>query len=1154
MKLDDLFTDDSAENISENAYAYTDMGKRIRHFAKSCPNEPALVDHKGALSYAELWAQAEQLAYFLRHQAKMQSPVALLTARNRYHYIAMLGTWLARNVGLALDPQLPKSRLAYALQNSNASVILTDYENAGLAEKLSIACNVPMILVCLEAAFFEDAIELPGALMNQDLWKLTSQGGADASWKSYFNKQPLLPKHLAGMADNVCHKVQHFLHENAHVLDIGSGCGAVAQALLTKSGTYTAAGISSIELEDIQEFGKKNHRNVRTHVMEAIEVALLEEKFDLIVLNSVLENFPGYNYTRSVLNAAVEKLQDTGALFVGMVWDLARKEEFKNKLEHYAKEHGDSSGFLRLCEDEELFIPKVFFENFAKERNDITLHFSDPHCGLEELDKYRFDVVIEKKTPQSSQKAKTYRFGREHIQNSKPVPLEDIQAHDLAYITYTSGSTGKAKGVMLEHGSLMNLMDNLLEQVYAPLKSPQLKSAVLASFAFDACMQAWASLCHGASLHIIEPQLRHDPQKLHDYLCQWDITLCDATPSLFNLLLNHWKQSNTLPKVKTWLLGGEVLQLQLLQQFFALKEQENVCIFNAYGPTEACVDVSLHPLFAHNISEYSQPPLGKALKGIQLKVCDARGNGIADGIPGELWIGGVSLARGYLGEPSENAENTHMQTHFVQHNGQRWYKSGDIVYKQNGLFFYCKREDEQVKVNGYRVELGEVEAALLNCPVVEQTAVIAGDFLGQNMTSLAAYIIPCKGMDENLPLENVLRNYLLQYLPAYAIPTLFIKMTRFPLTPSGKISRNNLPLPTFDVPTHSARAPQGKTELLIANIWSELLGRNIQDAEADFFTLGGHSILGVRLISSLEAEFNRRLPLSAIFMNPSIAKQAQLIEQEQDQHTKGVQILELSPDVPTQKMLFLFHPTGGSTVCYKDLASLLQNSAKIFAVEPPPLLSRQSFPKTIQDMAQQYAKAILPFVTNNPSAQYYLGGWSFGGIVAFETARFLRRFNLQESALIIIDSSLDTQAQKNIAFKDEGEFILDMLGKDIVEDIDAFYALSSSERRTFLVQLGIERGRLPAGFNEEHMQSLIQTFYSNTRAAARYIPTPLEARALLLRAQSTQPSISKDIYAGWKENILHDIALHMVNGNHESILQAQNVAQLAAIINQYIEE
>lgn len=1164
MKLDDLFSSLSAEAAAatENAdagdaapYPFLSMSRRLENLAAAHPERRAVVDDEGFFTYAELERRSRAIAAFiLRQDFAPETPVAVLTGRCRWHLAAALGVWRAGAVYVPLDPALPGPRLRRMLDDCAAPLLIADAVHAGRAERLSFVCPGLRLLLCPDLPRFEDAVERAGDLMALELWEHVTRTAPDGSWKSFFTGRPIAGEALAGMARNVRAKAAEVLTPGARVLDVGGGSGAVARALLENCAAYTAVELSDNELERVRVLGAERGVAVRTHSMEALDIGILEPGFDLIVLNSVVENFPGCNYLRSVLDKAAGLLREGGILLVGMVWDSGRRDALGEALRAHAVATGDSAGLTRFEEGRELFVPRGVFEAWAAGRADVSLSFSAPACGLEELDAYRYDVVIRKSRGQARKAAPRRLFGAADLTAEGACALPDVTPRTAAYIMYTSGSTGRPKGVVAEHGGLMNLMDNLLERVYAPLRDDGPPGAAqLASFSFDASLQGWAALCAGGTLFPVADELRRDPRGLHNFLQRRGIALCDGTPSLFGLLLDHWERHARHPGVKAWLLGGESLRFDHLSRLYGLPGQERTRVHNAYGPTECCVDATLQTFTSATWREHVSPPIGAPLKGVKAGIRDGAGRPVPDGIPGELWLGGAGLCRAYLHAPESTAAR------FVERDGERWYRSGDIVCRRNGLFFHLSREDGQVKSGGYRVETAEVEAALAACPLVRQVVVTAGDFSGNDVMTLAAYVVPAArpdGREGTAPDAATLRGYLANHLPAYAIPAFFIPMSSLPMTPSGKVDRKSLPSP---VTTKGAgargRAPEGPTETALAGLWSDLLGRVVTDAEADFFALGGHSVLGVRLASLIEAQFGRRLPLSALFSHATVAAQAGLLESPEDAESGEARILPLCPEDNGRGMpLFLFHPAGGSAYCYRALAERLGAEFPVLAVEPPSLLARWPAMLSVEEMAVNYARGIMRALADMADGRpYLLGGWSFGGMLAFETARLLRGRGLPERGMVILDTLMHTDDRASLLRLDEADFLLDLFGRGLSVTPETFRAMSTAERIAFLLREGRESGRLPSGFDEARMRALLRTFQYNALAAARYVPSAMDGRALLLRARRLdgQTAADADPCLGWRDCLTGGVDLHWVPGSHESMLQAQNVGNVAEAIREY---
>ncbi|MGH7927237.1 MAG: non-ribosomal peptide synthetase, partial [Candidatus Binatia bacterium] len=407
---------------------------------------------------------------------------------------------------------------------------------------------------------------------------------------------------------------------------------------------------------------------------------------------------------------------------------------------------------------------------------------------------------------------------------------------------YTSGSTGTAKGVVVQHGGICNRL--LWAQKFYELSETD-RCLQKASFSYDASIwEIFEPLLAGAQLVMARPGGRQDPAYLVELIAKQKITVAEFVPSMLRLLLEE-KGIESCGTLKRVFSGGEVLPLEVQKSFF---EKLPADLYNTYGPTEASVDVT-HWKCKPN-SDEQNIPIGGAIGNTAIYVLDPHLNPLPIGIPGELHIGGIGLARGYLNQPELTAEKF-IPNPFGCEPGSRLYKTGDLArYRPDGNIEFLGRLDHQVKVRGLRIELGEIEAALRCHPAVREAVVLAReDAAGDKL--LVAYVVP----QQRVALAfGELRTFLKDMLPAYMIPSSFVSMDALPLTVNGKVDRNALPAPDHRRPDlrEAVAAPRDALELQINKIWEKILGVKPIGLRDNFFDLGGHSLLAIRLVSQVE--------------------------------------------------------------------------------------------------------------------------------------------------------------------------------------------------------------------------------------------------------------------------------------------------------------
>ncbi|HEX6159519.1 MAG TPA: amino acid adenylation domain-containing protein, partial [Thermoanaerobaculia bacterium] len=440
---------------------------------------------------------------------------------------------------------------------------------------------------------------------------------------------------------------------------------------------------------------------------------------------------------------------------------------------------------------------------------------------------------------------------------------------NLAYVIYTSGSTGMAKGVMVEHQSVVNLFFALESSVYGAAKAGGLRVSLNGPLTFDTSVKQLVQLLGGHSLEIIPEAVRRDGEALLQYVRERQIEVFDCTPSQLRLLLDAGLLSET-PDLQLVLVGGEAID----NATWSTLAGSPIRFFNVYGPTECTVDATVCAIET-NVA----PALGRPIANVQVYVVDENDRPQPIGVPGELCIAGDGVARGYLNRP-ELTQQKFVANPFVP--GTRMYRTGDLArWNADGTIQYLGRIDTQVKIRGFRVELGEIEARLTEHAAIHDCAVVAQ---GQ-------YLVAFYRANDDVASDD-LRAHLSRSLPEYMVPAAFVRLEAIPLTPNGKADRRALT--RMDVAITTGResiAPRNQTEREIAAIWAEVLklAPETIGVHDNFFELGGHSLLATQLIAKTRSRMNADVPLKAVFERATVAQFAELIATEKNGRVPAIE-------------------------------------------------------------------------------------------------------------------------------------------------------------------------------------------------------------------------------------------------------------------------
>jgi len=557
------------------------------------------------------------------------------------------------------------------------------------------------------------------------------------------------------------------------------------------------------------------------------------------------------------------------------------------------------------------------------------------------------------------------------------------QPDDAAYVIYTSGSTGEPKGVLIEHRAIVNRLEWMREQ-YAIQPDDRILQKTPATFDVSV-WEFFLPLISGATLVVAPPEAHRDPLALAALIRQHAITTLHFVPSMLAAFLAAPVASGL--QLRRVFTSGEALDAALRDRFHATVKAE---LHNLYGPTEAAVDVSFWPASQDDTS--APVPIGHPVWNTRLYVLDAAMQPLPPGVAGDLYLGGVQLARGYLGRDDLTAERF-LPDPFVA--GGRLYRTGDVArWREDGAVEYLGRSDHQVKLRGLRIELGEIDAALRSASGVTRAEVLLReDRPGE--PRLVAYL------NAGGPSLETLRAHLASRLPDYMVPAAFVELDHWPVTANGKLDRAALPAPAQA--SSSGVAPHTATEQALAALFAETLGLSTPvSADADFFALGGDSLSAVHLLLAIQQQWRCELGLGAVFAAPTVAALAARIDAPPAATDHGLApMIRLASGDAALAPLYVIHPAGGIAWNYRDLARALSPAREVQGLQSPVLDPARPLPASIEALAADYAERILALGRPGP---VHLLGWSVGGILAQAMAVHLRGRGHEVGVLALLDA------------------------------------------------------------------------------------------------------------------------------------------------------
>ena len=696
-------------------------------------------------------------------------------------------------------------------------------------------------------------------------------------------------------------------------------------------------------------------------------------------------------------------------------------------------------------------------------------------------------------------------------------------ASDIAYVIYTSGSTGRPRGVLLPHAGLANY--TLAAAELFDLR-PGDRMLQFCSISFDAAVEeifsTWAA---GATLVFRMEDVSLEPGELLSWVTRQHITVMDLPTAYWH----EWVYAMpglshaVPPELRLVIVGGEKASPEAYSTWHKFVGNR-VRWINTYGPAEASVVATAYePRLQSGDEPPAVLPIGRPVANARVYLLDPHLNLVPVGVPGELHIGGSGVAGGYLNLP-QLTEERFIPDIFSDDPSARLYKTGDLArYLPSGEIEFLGRRDNQVKIRGFRVEPGEIESVLIQHSGVHEAAIVLREDL-PGSKRLVGYVVRS---EQGSATETELRRHVQKRLPEYMIPSEFVFLLSMPLTPNGKINRRALPAARVDSRleiSHTA-IPHEPLQAQLIQIWEELLARKPIGIRDNFFDLGGHSLLAARLMHRVKQVFGKTLPLAVLLQAPTVEQLAVVLQDGWSDHWSSLVAIQPEGSKPP---FFCVHGVGGNVVGFNELARHMKPDYPFYGLQSQGLDGKNPCHTRIEDMAAHYLDEIR---TVQPEGPYQLGGFSLGGLVAYEMACQLRARGEDVSLLVLFDTYASNPKPAN-------QSLLDLLLHPTWAQLRQLpLALRKKIRRTILAR------RLP--------EALKKVMRTNARAAEQYGLRPYRGKATLLRAGDTW-RVSEDPYAKWGQ-LLDELETIQIPGAHMDMLREPHVNRLAELLKSCID-
>ena len=710
-------------------------------------------------------------------------------------------------------------------------------------------------------------------------------------------------------------------------------------------------------------------------------------------------------------------------------------------------------------------------------------------------------------------------------------PAVAVDARNLAYVLFTSGSTGGPKGVEVTHASVFALMHTVRAML-----PPAERESMLAcsSIGFDASvMEIFGPLCWGGATVLVDHPLANPPPSR-------PVRSAFLVPTI---AAERLAADAMPPGIRTLVIGGEALSPALVRQIHA--RYPAVRAINIYGPTEATV-FATHADVPHGSERIG---IGGAVGGGRAYVLDGRMRPCGIGEPGELWLAGTVLARGYAERPGLTADRFRPDP--LGPPGSRMYRTLDRArFRSDGALAFLGRADAQVKVRGVRIEPGEVEAALRVHPAIRDAA--AGVYGSGTGAALATWVV--WDAAHHPPSFAGLRAFLRERLPEAMVPTVYVPVEAIPRTAAGKPDRRSLPAPLSAEPEEAGHvAPRTVVEETIAQVWAEVLGVARVGVHDDFFALGGNSLVALRLLARVRAATGETVPVAALLQGPTVEQMARAVADRRP--SVRLPVVALQPE-GTARPLFLVHAGGGHLACYAQLAALMAPDQPMYGFQARGLEDGRPPLQGVEAMAAYYVEGLR---RAQPRGPYRLGGWSYGGIAALEMARRLHAAGEAVELLALLDTGVPPHRNDTRFPLDHAAVLRRILtdlfgwGGTAAVTVDALRALEP-EAQLRLAARKLGENLLPESRLAE-VAELTRVRMANHNAMVDWSPRPYAGRLTYFQTRgSAYLPTAQETLRFWGRLADGGFGVHEVAGNHGTLLDKPHVTSVAAALRRVLAE